>query len=128
MYECRFTLYSFQGAIRDSQLLVGNALSRFCHKWQNVLVGSNGIEPSTSRLSGVRSNHLSYEPISADVLLLKRSVLLTRVAFTPIVSVLKAMICFHKAATTVLSAVEYLYYSILMIKSNGISWTFKSRQ
>ena len=27
------------------------------------MVGSNGIEPSTSRLSGVRSNHLSYEPI-----------------------------------------------------------------
>ena len=27
-----------------------------------ALVGSNGIEPSTSRLSGVRSNHLSYEP------------------------------------------------------------------
>ena len=26
------------------------------------MVGSNGIEPSTSRLSGVRSNHLSYEP------------------------------------------------------------------
>ena len=29
----------------------------------NLVVGSNGIEPSTSRLSGVRSNHLSYEPI-----------------------------------------------------------------
>ena len=28
------------------------------------VVGSNGLEPSTSRLSGVRSNHLSYEPIS----------------------------------------------------------------
>ena len=28
-----------------------------------LLVGSNGLEPSTSRLSGVRSNHLSYEPI-----------------------------------------------------------------
>ena len=28
------------------------------------MVGSNGLEPSTSRLSGVRSNHLSYEPIS----------------------------------------------------------------
>ena len=28
-----------------------------------LVVGSNGIEPSTSRLSGVRSNHLSYEPI-----------------------------------------------------------------
>ena len=27
------------------------------------LVGSNGLEPSTSRLSGVRSNHLSYEPM-----------------------------------------------------------------
>ena len=27
------------------------------------MVGSNGIEPSTSRLSGVRSNHLSYEPM-----------------------------------------------------------------
>ena len=26
-------------------------------------VGLNGLEPSTSRLSGVRSNHLSYEPM-----------------------------------------------------------------
>ena len=30
--------------------------------YQN-LVGSSGLEPPTSRLSGVRSNHLSYEPI-----------------------------------------------------------------
>ena len=28
------------------------------------LVGSSGLEPPTSRLSGVRSNHLSYEPTS----------------------------------------------------------------
>ena len=28
------------------------------------LVGTNGLEPSTSRLSGVRSNHLSYAPIA----------------------------------------------------------------
>ena len=28
------------------------------------LVGSNGLGPSTSRLSGVCSNQLSYEPIS----------------------------------------------------------------
>ena len=28
------------------------------------VVGSSGLEPPTSRLSGVRSNHLSYEPIS----------------------------------------------------------------
>ena len=27
-------------------------------------MGSSGLEPPTSRLSGVRSNHLSYEPIS----------------------------------------------------------------
>ena len=28
-----------------------------------TLVGSSGLEPPTSRLSGVRSNLLSYEPI-----------------------------------------------------------------
>ena len=27
------------------------------------VVGSSGLEPPTSRLSGARSNHLSYEPI-----------------------------------------------------------------
>ena len=27
------------------------------------MVGLGGLEPPTSRLSGVRSNHLSYEPI-----------------------------------------------------------------
>ena len=27
-----------------------------------VLLGSSGLEPPTSRLSGVRSNRLSYEP------------------------------------------------------------------
>ena len=27
-----------------------------------LLVGLDGLEPSTSRLSGVRSNHLSYRP------------------------------------------------------------------
>ena len=29
-------------------------------------MGSSGLEPPTSRLSGVRSNHLSYEPICLD--------------------------------------------------------------
>ena len=27
-----------------------------------ILVGLGGLEPPTSRLSGVRSNHLSYKP------------------------------------------------------------------
>ena len=29
----------------------------------SCMVGPSGLEPPTSRLSGVRSNHLSYEPI-----------------------------------------------------------------
>ena len=29
-----------------------------------MLVGSSGLEPPTSRLSGARSNQLSYEPIA----------------------------------------------------------------
>ena len=41
--------------------LLGLSLTSFDVK---LMVGSNGLEPSTSRLSGVRSNHLSYEPIS----------------------------------------------------------------
>ena len=32
-------------------------------KLNQSMVGTNGLEPSTSRLSGVRSNHLSYAPI-----------------------------------------------------------------
>ena len=38
-----------------------------CIYWNlssNIMVGPNGLEPSTSRLSGVRSNHLSYKPIN----------------------------------------------------------------
>ena len=28
-----------------------------------IMVGRAGLEPATSRLSGVRSNHLSYRPM-----------------------------------------------------------------
>ena len=54
------------------------------------LVGSSGFEPPTSRLSGVRSNQLSYEPIlggdervRTDDLLLARQAL-SQLSYTPV--------------------------------------------
>ena len=34
--------------------------------FHRTMVGTSGLEPPTSRLSGVRSNHLSYAPISVS--------------------------------------------------------------
>ena len=59
-------------------------------KYEAKLVGSSGLEPPTSRLSGVRSNHLSYEPLyggdkrdrTADPLLAKQ--VLSQLSYTPI--------------------------------------------
>ena len=45
-------------------LLARQALSQLSYAPTNKLVGLDGLAPSTSRLSGVRSNHLSYKPIS----------------------------------------------------------------
>ena len=39
------------------------------------LVGSSGLEPPTSRLSGARSNHLSYEPMLVSFGVSRSSVL-----------------------------------------------------
>ena len=57
--------------------------------FQGTLVGSSGFEPPTSRLSGVRSNQLSYEPIPGgdervrtDGLLLARQAL-SQLSYTP---------------------------------------------
>ena len=36
-------------------------------------MGSSGLEPPTSRLSGARSNQLSYEPIGGDAAFLEES-------------------------------------------------------
>ena len=36
---------------------------RYCSVFKVQMVGLRGLEPPTSRLSGVRSNHLSYKPI-----------------------------------------------------------------
>ena len=48
------------------------------------VVGSNGLEPSTSRLSGVRSNHLSYEPMSLVLLSGSPVLLRCRSGFAPL--------------------------------------------
>ena len=38
-----------------------------CSLQPKLLVGTSGLEPPTSRLSGVRSNHLSYAPIFGQI-------------------------------------------------------------
>ena len=54
LFVCSFLLYSvFNEHFFDLALLP--------RLWS--LVGSSGLAPPTSRLSGARSNHLSYEPI-----------------------------------------------------------------
>ena len=45
-----------------SQLSYAPVLPSFIRSYYN-LVGLSGLEPLTSRLSGVRSNQLSYRPI-----------------------------------------------------------------
>ena len=37
--------------------------------YSRELVGLDGLEPSTSRLSGARSNHLSYRPVLSGIAL-----------------------------------------------------------
>ena len=55
-----------------------------CDLWEFLkfpLVGLSGLEPPTSRLSGVRSNLLSYKPISSG----QRLRLLSSFTFSPLV-------------------------------------------
>ena len=48
----------------------------------SLLVGLGGLEPPTSRLSGVRSNRLSYKPIIPDSVLIPSPYLSLSGAFT----------------------------------------------
>ena len=52
---------------RVTLCLFGLCASRINPAHFRVLVGLSGLEPPTSRLSGVRSNRLSYKPISKRV-------------------------------------------------------------
>ena len=72
-----FSVFSFQGAVghfRDQwRLRDSNSRPPACKAgalptelnppYSFLKVGSSGLEPPTSRLSGARSNRLSYEPI-----------------------------------------------------------------
>ena len=53
-----------------SEAIVYRYIARAKSEISQKLVGSSGLEPPTSRLSGVRSNHLSYEPMLVYVGLL----------------------------------------------------------
>ena len=63
-----FALFNFQSTlylnaefgVRSAEFFI--PYSSFCILHSNV-VGLSGLEPPTSRLSGVRSNRLSYKPI-----------------------------------------------------------------
>ena len=63
----KWTLLTLQRTalfIRSLKRSASCLISPCCATYQVALVGSSGLEPPTSRLSGARSNHLSYEPIS----------------------------------------------------------------
>ena len=62
IYFSKISFVLFGGAKRDRTadlLRAKQALSQLSY---SPMVGLNGLEPSTSRLSGVRSNQLSYRP------------------------------------------------------------------
>ena len=72
-------LYS---VFNEHLLFQGAVTSRFLHsalcilhsalaKPLALLVGLDGLEPSTSRLSGARSSHLSYRPLYSSVVVVR---------------------------------------------------------
>ena len=76
-YISQQTLFSSadngDGEIRTlDPLLARQVLSQL--SYAPILMGLSGLEPPTSRLSGVRSNRLSYKPIESGTHLLSHAV------------------------------------------------------
>ena len=69
-FSMQLSIYRFLTASEKSRVGIEGRRFRF-HSCPRVLkkglVGSNGLEPSTSRLSGVCSNQLSYEPALVEM-------------------------------------------------------------
>jgi hypothetical protein len=67
---------SGEALLRSLPMIAGQSIIRrlssrhvsplFAFHEAEILVGRGGVEPPTSRLSGVRSNHLSYRPLPAE--------------------------------------------------------------
>ena len=75
-FSIRLSLYlSSLSIFRFSYIFCSIIQFSRCSLTKVTVVGSNGLEPSTSRLSGARSNHLSYEP--STVVEIRRIELLT---------------------------------------------------
>ncbi len=55
-------IYKFENMWNWSTSQENKGTSMYCKQWEKEMVGLPGIEPGTSRLSGVRSNRLSYKP------------------------------------------------------------------
>ena len=66
-------LPSFE-AIPYLLFFVSSSSPRIFHYPVSWIMGLSGLEPPTSRLSGVRSNRLSYKPIESGIHLLSHAV------------------------------------------------------
>ena len=62
-----FARFSLSGQVR-SILSISKRHSSLLDVPEKSVVGLDGLEPSTSRLSGARSSHLSYRPLFALVI------------------------------------------------------------
>ena len=92
MHSFTLLFYSVFKILKSAQLTSDFIFDKvFARKLFTCLVGTSGLEPPTSRLSGVRSNHLSYAPISSggdeedrtpDPLLARQ--VLSQLSYTPV--------------------------------------------